>query len=242
MRTKLRITIAQMGWLNAALYLLARLLQRVSGGRWALFHYLFVAQYVGDQPLQPLRGADIAVHMADAADPPPPDYPRPSEVVRARHAQGAQTLAAWRNGRLAGFLWLIQDAYQEDEVRARYRLASSRAGWDFDVWVHPDERLGWVFRRLWEAARQHLRRRGIRWSCSRISAFNPASLRAHGQIGVVRLGRALFLRCGGWQWMLASLRPYVHLSRNPASWPQLTFDTSLLQEPPCPTLNKSASF
>lgn len=245
MSTHLRHTLAQLGWLNTALYLLARMLQSASGGRWALFRYLFVAQYVGDTPLTPMRGADIQLHAPTVRDPLPPGYPRPVHVVHGRYAQGAQTLTAWRNGRLAGFVWLILDAYQEDEVRARYRLASSRASWDFDVWVHPEERLGWVFRRLWESARVQLRRHGVRWTCSRISAFNAASLRAHAQIGVVRLGHAVFLRCGGWQWMFASLHPYIHLSRNPACFPQLMFDTSTLadiaaKEPPCPTFRKSA--
>lgn len=225
---------------NTALYLLARVLEKLSGGRWALFRYLFVAQYVDDTPLAPMRGADIQVVVPPQDAPLPPDYPRPLQVVQARYAQGAQTLSAWRNGRLAGFLWLIADAYQEDEVRVRYRLASSRIGWDFDVWVRPEERLGWVFRRLWEAARQDLRRRGVRWTCSRISAFNAASLRAHAQIGTVPLGHAVFLRCGAWQWMVASLRPYFHLSRSPASFPQLTFDLPP-QEPPCRNFKKSAT-
>ncbi|MYM35003.1 hypothetical protein GTP38_11720 [Duganella sp. FT94W] len=238
MSTRLRITLAQLGWLNAALYLLARVLRRVSGGRWALHRYLFVAQYISDQPLTPLRGADINIMSPGAGEALPEDYPRPARVVQGRYTQGARTLTAWRQGRLAGFIWLIQNGYQEDEVRAHYRLASPRAGWDFDVWVRPEERLGWVFRRLWEAARQHLRQRGIHWSCSRISAFNAASLRAHAQIGMVRLGHALFLRCGSWQWMLGSVRPYLHVSRSDACYPRLIFDTSTLQEPPCPNFRK----
>lgn len=237
----LRRTYSELGWLNTALYGLARVLERLSGGRWALFRYYFVAQYVSDAPLTPMRGADIEIVAPGANDPLPAGYPRPAHVVRDRYAQGAQTLAAWRNGQLAGFLWMITDAYQEDEVRVRYRLTSSRAGWDFDVWVRPEERLGWVFRRLWEAARQHLRRRGVRWTCSRISAFNPASLRAHAQIGTVRLGHAVFLRCGAWQWMFSSLRPYFHLSRSAASYPQLMFDLPS-QEPPCHISNKSAGY
>ncbi|NVM78323.1 GNAT superfamily N-acetyltransferase [Duganella sp. SG902] len=237
----LRLTLAQLGWFNTALYVLARLLARASGGRWTLLRYLFVAQYVGDTALTPMRGADIDIRPASAADPLPPDYPRPASVVRERYAQGARTLAAWRNGRLAGFLWLIGGAYQEDEVRVRYCLRSARTSWDFDVWVRPDERLGWVFRRLWEAARQHLRRHGVRWTCSRISAFNAASLRAHAQIGTVPLGHAVFLRCGTWQWMIASLPPYFHLSRSPASFPQLMFDVPT-QEPPCHLSNKSARY
>ncbi|NYE60121.1 GNAT superfamily N-acetyltransferase [Duganella sp. 1224] len=240
MSKRLRLTLAQLGWLNTALYLLARGLERASGGRWALYRYLFVAQHVSDAPLSPMRGADIDIRSPGAGAPLPEDYPRPASVVRGRYAQGARTLTAWRAGRLAGFLWMIPRAYQEDEVRVRYRLASAGASWDFDVWVRPEERLGWVFRRLWEAARQQLRAQGVRWTCSRISAFNPASLRAHAHIGVVRLGHAVFLRCGRWQWMMCSLRPYVHLSRHPASFPQLIFDTSQLQEPPCPNFRKSA--
>jgi GNAT superfamily N-acetyltransferase len=242
MYKRLRLTLAQLGWLNTTLYLLARALETVSGGRWTLFRYLFVAQYVSDTPLSPMRGADIHIQLPAAGMPLPDDYPRPAHVVRSRYAQGASTLAAWRKGRLAGFLWMISQAYQEDEVRARYQLASPCASWDFDVWVRPEERLGWVFRRLWEAARQHLRGQGVRWSCSRISAFNPASLRAHAQIGVVRLGHAVFLRCGQWQWMFSSLRPHIHLSRSPASFPELIIDTRPLQEPPCTSFRKSARY
>lgn len=239
MTTGLRHTYMQLGRLNAVLYWLAQLLAAASAGTWTLYRYHFVAQYVGDTPLCGTRGQDVDIRELAAADATPQDYPRPESVVRQRYAQGARSLAAWRKGRLAGFLWLIQDAYLEDEVRVRYLLGTSRAAWDFDVWVRPEERLGWVFPRLWEAARLHLRRQGVRWTCSRISAFNPASLRAHARIGVVRLGSAVFLRCGKWQWTCASLAPYFHLSRHPSNCPQLMFDTSALadiapQEPICP--------
>jgi hypothetical protein len=249
MTTGLRHTLAQLGWLNAALYWFGRALAKASGGRWTLHRYRFVAQYVADTPAVrgAGRGADITIrpHLLDDAL--PEGYPRPEAVVGARFVQGAHSLWAWRNGRLAGFLWLVLDAYQEDEVRARYRLASPHSSWDFDVWIHPDERLGWVFPRLWEAARAPLRQRGIRWTCSRISAFNPASLRAHARLGTVPLGEALFVRCGGWQWMFATLTPYFHLSRDPASFPQLTFDTGELaavtpQEQPCPPPKQSATY
>jgi GNAT superfamily N-acetyltransferase len=237
----LRQTYAQLGSANTAWYMLSRLLERISGGRWALFRYEFVAQYVADTPLEPLRGADIEIRHTVPQQALPEDYPRPAHAVHYRHAQGAQELTAWRGGHLAGFLWLIRGAYQEDEVRARYCLVHPHASWDFDVWVHPEERLGWVFRQLWEAARSDLRHEGIRWTCSRISAFNSASRRAHAQIGTVSMGAALFLRCGHWQWMLANVRPYFHLSRSAASYPQLNFDTSTLEQP-CPTSNKFARF
>lgn len=246
MNTGLRHTLTQLGWLNAALYWLGRSLDRASAGRWSLHRYRFVAQYVGDQPLCAGRGADIEIAAHTWEQAVPAAYPRPAAVVRERFAQGAYSLAAWRHGRLAGYLWLVLDAYQEDEVRVRYRLPRADASWDFDVWIAPDERLGWAFPRLWDAARQQLRERGVRWTCSRISAFNPASLRAHARIGTVRLGDALFVRCGEWQWMFATMAPYIHLSRHDASFPQLTFDTGALPdvvppEPPCPPSKKSAT-
>lgn len=239
MITGLRHTVAQLGWLNAMLYLLGQLLSLASGGRWTLYRYHFVAQHLGDASLCGARGRDITVRRLSHAGDIPLGYPRPANVLSQRYAQGAQSLAAWRGPQLAGFLWFVFDAYQEDEVRVRYRLASSRSAWDFDVWVRPEDRLSWVFRRLWDEARELLRRHAVAWSCSRISAFNPASLRAHQRIGTVRLGSALFLCCGSWQWMAASQAPYLHLSRGPASFPQLLFDTSSLDhptppEPPCP--------
>lgn len=228
----------QLGWLNAMLYGCDRLLTALTAGRCCLYKYQFVAQRIGDSPLCPPRGGDIAIRQLAGPAELPDDYPRPAAVLRQRYAQGALNLAAFRRDELIGFLWLLFDGYQEDEVRARYQLTSSRACWDFDVYVRPEDRLGWAFRRLWEAARLLLRARAVRWSCSRISAFNAASLAAHRRIGTVPLGSATFLRCGNWQWMVATLAPYVHLSRHPASCPQLRFDTTTLddsdhREPPC---------
>jgi hypothetical protein len=227
----LRHTLGQLGWRNAALYWLARALARVTRGCWRLHRYQFIAQHVADAPLNTARGHDIAIAPHDPNAALPAGYPRSAAVVAARVAQGARSLVAWRHERLAGFLWLIDHAYQEDEVRARFQLASPRAAWDFDVWVAPDQRLGMTFARLWEAARVQLRARDVRWTCSRISAFNPASLRAHAAIGVVPLGSALFLCCGSWQWMFASMAPRFHWSRAPDSYPVLTFDTRALPIP-----------
>ena len=245
MTTRLHRTVTQLGWLNAALYLLGRVLESLSGGRWRLYRYVFVAQHLPPSPLCAERGRDIDVRLLPTLAEIPAAYPRPAEVLRQRYAQGAQSLAAFRGATLIGFLWFLFDAYQEDEVRARYLLGSSHSTWDFDVWVRPEDRLGWAFRRLWETARQMLRSHAVRWSCSRISAFNPGSLSAHARIGTVRLGSATFICCGDWQWMIASLAPYFHLSRHPASFPRLLFDTSMLtdpepKEPPCRTSKTSA--
>lgn len=235
--------IAQLGCLNGSLYLLGRLLERASGGHCALYKYRFVAQAIGAASLGRGRGTQIEVHLCRSDDELPPAYPRPCRVLRARYAQGALSLAALREGELVGFLWLLFDNYQEDEVRARYTLAKGLAAWDFDVWVRPEARLGPTFARLWDEANSLLRARSVRWSCSRISAFNAASLNAHARIGTRSLGSATFLRCGRWQWMCSTLPPYFHLSRHPASFPQFYFDTSGLaqvpsMEPSCSILKK----
>ncbi|MDC8756844.1 hypothetical protein OIK44_04490 [Janthinobacterium sp. hw3] len=234
MANRLIQSVAQLGSLNAALYACDRVLRRLSGGRWALYKYQFLAQAVGAAPLCGGRGARIAVRLCRSLHELPSGYPRPAAVLRARYAQHACSLAAVRHGELVGFLWLLFGACQEDEVRARYLLASPHSCWDFDVWVRPQERLGLVFPRLWDEANALLRARAVRWSCSRISAFNPASLAAHASIGTVALGSATFLRCGRWQWMLATLAPYFHLSRHAGAFPRLCFDTGTLPLPPVP--------
>lgn len=222
-----RITqsVIQLGWLNAILYLMGRLLSRTSNGRCAIYKYYFVAQAIGFAKLCRGRGKKINVHRYHIFDELPPAYPRPSEILRQRYMLGAASLAAFNDDKLIGFLWLSFNSYQEDEVRAHYSLAEGQA-WDFDVWVAPETRVGLTFSRLWDEANSFLESRAMRWSCSRISAFNSASIRAHARMGMIKLGSATFLRCGNWQWTCSTLAPYFHLSRYPASFPDFHFNTN----------------
>ena len=227
-------SIAQLGWRDSAWLGLARMLARVPGGRCALHRYQFVAQAVAPGSLCGGRGQGIAVAPCAAFDDLPPGPERPPAVLRERYRQGAQCLVA-RRGRqppMLGWLWLLRHGCEEDEVRARYVLTSPASSWDLDVWVHPAQRGGLVFPRLWEEANRVLHAQGVRWSCSRISRFNRASLNAHARLGTHALGTATFLRCGRWQWMAASLPPYLHLSRRPGDSACLTFDTSRLPHYP----------
>jgi hypothetical protein len=235
---QIRRTAAQLGWLNTLCFGLDRLLSRLG---WSLHKYYFVAQPTAQRPAagQVRRGDAFAVRLASAGHDVPLCHPRPRAVICQRFAQGAQTLQAWHGEQLAGFLWFLPHAYQEDEVRVRYLLASPRSLWDFDVYVAPEYRLGPVFGRLWSDAHAMMRSQGVDWTCSRISAYNPGSRAAHGRLGAVTLGWAVFLTCGAWQWTAATQAPYFHLSRHPAAFPQLLFDTSKLErgpnrEPPCP--------
>lgn len=225
MLTRYLHTIAELGAANAAWYALARCLQLAGCG---MQRYVFLAQRVAPQALRPAAGS-IVVRGLMRLDELPPAYPRPAKVVAARFRQGGCSIAAWKGAELAGILWYQLGAYQEDEVRARYCLPSPASCWDYDVYVPPHLRLGTAFCRLWDEAHQRMRARGIQWTCSRISAFNPASLRAHRRIGTVTLGSANFITMGRWQLMLATCPPYVHLSGCAESGPTLVFDTTALK-------------
>lgn len=213
-------TFRQLGLSDGCWYALARTAARLSAGRWALYKYRFVAQPVSPQSRCGNRGRSIEV-LTTGPGIDPSQFRRRADVLAQRFAQGAHCLAAYVAGRLAGYLWYCIGPYNEDEVRARYVPASRDAAWDFDVQVFSEHQCGFTFARLWDEANQRLHAAGVRWSMSRISAFNPGSRAAHARLGAVAIGSAVFLRCGRWQWMAATLSPFLHWSRSDASVPQL---------------------
>jgi hypothetical protein len=226
MTTHFLQTLMELGPRNTAWYAASRALQHL-GIRVCRYHFL--AQRV---PASAMRNAPgkLAIVAVATLDQVPAGYPRPREVAAARFRQGGCSIAAWKGDELAGILWYQLGAYQEDEVRVRYCLPSPHSCWDYDVFVQPHMRLGTTFCRLWDEAHRRMHARGIQWTCSRISAFNPGSLRAHLRIGAVSLGTATFFSFGRWQLMFASQPPFVHLSASAVSWPQLVFDTRPLEK------------
>ena len=218
-------TVSELGFVNAAWYALARALGCLGLHMW---RYQFVAQRVAATALRSVPGKLVMQPVSSPADLPTP-YPRPPEIAAARFRQGGCSIAAWKDGDLAAILWYQFGAYDEDEVRVRYCLPSPRSCWDYDVFVQPKMRLGTAFCRLWDEAHRQMHARGIEWTCSRISAFNPGSLRAHLRLGAVHLGSATFLAAGRYQLMIASRRPYIHFSGGPHSRPKLVFDTRPLE-------------
>lgn len=211
---KLKQVVRDFGWLDSSLYALERTLARTTGGWARIERFVIVAQPLADRPiLPPGRGRKIAVTEIRPGHAIVNAFPRPPAVIKTRYDQGAICFAATRDDRFLGFIWLVTEAYDEDVVRARYLLhPAGKTAWDFDVYVAPGERLGLTFPRLWDTASGYLRERGIRWSLSRISAFNPASLAAHRRLGARRIGSATFLLMGSVQLMLSSFPPYLHLS------------------------------
>lgn len=213
--------IQQFGWTNGFLYLSGRLLATISRSRIRLYKYYLVAQPVPQKNwLTPGRGASLEVRQISRADPLIKSVPRPEQAIDYRFDQGAICLAELKAGTFIGCFWCALGPYLEDEVRCRYiPLPVGASAWDFDVYLDSGQRNGIAFLKLWDEANRFYRDRNIRWSMSRISAFNRHSLLSHGRMGAKRMGSATFLMVGSVQVSLATVRPYVHVSFGPDSYP-----------------------
>lgn len=211
---KLKKLWEDLGPIDAPLYLLHLALSVPTGGRAKVERFIFVAQPIHDTPLLPPgKAATSMARQINPADPLLTQSPRPAEVIADRFAQGAICLAIVKNDILQAFLWLVQKHYDEDVARVRFVLPpSGKAVWDFDVYVAPAYRLGYTFLKLWDTANAHLRDLGVRWTLSRISAFNAGSLSSHSKLGARPIGSATFFIVGPLQIMTSSLCPKFHIS------------------------------
>jgi GNAT superfamily N-acetyltransferase len=206
------------------LYYMSRALARLTGGKARIVRYYFVAQRIPERPLAAVRGP-MRFYTAEPEDVSIRQALRPEPVISHRFASGACCFAAVSGAELAGFIWIKEGEYLEDEVRCTYGWRpAEQAAWDFDVYVAPSFRGTRVFARLWEYANQFLRARGYQWTLSRISAFNPGSMAAHRRIGLLTLGSGTFLVLGPLQLSFFTRAPYIHGSWRSDRVPQLTFD------------------
>jgi hypothetical protein len=221
MLTRLRQSITELGLANGLWYAAAHALSRLTRGKARIIRYHLVAQPVAEAPAADERpGAALVIRPVPKDDPAVTSFPRPPKVIAWRYADGARCFGAFMREEFAGFLWLKENAYDEDEVRCRYELASpDTCVWDFDVYVEPRYRIGRTFSRLWDAANRHMLDTGKRWSLSRISAFNPASLASHKRLGLRDITTATFVVIGPWQLSLLGQSPFVHFSTRETSRP-----------------------
>lgn len=209
------------GLLDSLLYYVDRVL-RVLPGRFRLIRYYFAVQPVPSGGLaSALRTRGIEVRPIERGDPALEKIPRPGEVIAARFAQDAVCLGAFKHAELVAFGWFLIDGdYLEDEVRSRFCPRPERtAGWDFDIFVFPAHRAGFAFPRLWAESDAWLASRGMRWTMSRISAYNRRSLVSHASLGARIVGSATYLCLGSWQLTISSLRPRLHLSLRASDLP-----------------------
>lgn len=219
-----KTTLTQLGAANGLLYLLAVALARISRNRIRIHRYYLVAQPVPQDSAPMCRPTNKnPIRQVCADDPIVASFPRPRQVITKRFADGAICLVAKIKERFAGFIWLAYGGYDEDEVRCRYEFAKpEQSVWDFDVYVEPEFRLGRTFSRLWDEANRQLAEKGVQWSYSRISAFNPNSLAVHGRMGAHKLFSATFLRLGPIQVTFAGAWPFAHLGLTNKARPTLT--------------------
>lgn len=192
---KFRGLVSEFGFGNAVLYTLGLALRAICP-RGFIYRYYIVAQPVPDKDLLPARrGKSILVRELKPGDPAFSALPLDDDVLAFRFAQNVICLGAFQDERVIGCLWMCFDAFEEDEVRCIFRLdPASSTSWDFDVYLHPDARLGFAFLRLWDEANAILRARGISWSLSRISGFNPGSMASHSRMGATRVGGLIALK------------------------------------------------
>jgi len=213
---RLNILIRELGASTALLYLLDRFLRRISS-KCGVYYYHFAAQPLADKPrLPPTRGKAFSFRLLQTSEAVLVNLDRPPAVISERFVQGAQCLVATKNEALVGCIWFIRGAYAEDEVRVDFLLPpGGRCVWDFDVFVAESERLGFLFAKQWDAFDALLKPQGIRYTVSRINAFNQRSIASHRSLGAQDCGRALFLRLGPFQWMLSNQRPFISFGGRP---------------------------
>lgn len=213
---RLNLLVHELGASTAFLYLLDRVFRRANS-KCGVYYYHFVAQPLADHPrLPPTRGKAFSFRLLKTHEPALDSLDRPPAVIRERFVQGAQCLIATKNEVLVGCIWFVRSAYAEDEVRVDYLLPQDgHCVWDFDVFVAESERLGFLFAKQWDVFDALLKPQGIRYTVSRINAFNQRSIASHRSLGAQDCGRALFLRLGPLQWMLSNQRPYVAFGGRP---------------------------
>jgi len=212
-----------MGLPVGALYLLKRLLEAGTRGYVRLHAYHLVSQEVSGQAHLPSRrGRSTKIREIGETEALQLPVERPAHVLKSRFRQGARCLMASQAGRFVGFFVFTAAKYEEDEVRCLFvPMPGGQSAWDFDVYVDPSARLGFAFGRLWDEANALYSGMGVRWSLSRISAFNAGSLAAHGRFRLLRVASVVFLSVGPVQFMLATQRPYLHVAPTRGSRPVL---------------------
>jgi hypothetical protein len=222
-KTRVAAEGTKLSWWNAASFVMSRTLETLTSGRSRIIKYHLVAQptaSISERHSGRPGSKRLKVEIATPDHPVVMQFPRPQAVIARRFASGARCFVATLGGEFAGFLWIQEGAYEEDEVRCVFVPEPAQTvAWDFDVYVQPRFRMGRAFSELWAGACRHLADRGVEWTVSRISAFNHRSLQVHDRLGARKVGSAFFLAIGGLQLSLFSTWPLVHFSASVRSRP-----------------------
>ncbi len=218
--TRARSNLREFGWRVGFALAAHRLLGRI-GPRCGLYWYQFYRQPLCGAPTLrnssaiTFRWLDQYEHLLDV-------LPRPLPDVKARFEQRVECLVALKEGELVACAWFGFEKFEEDEVRCTFLLPRQTV-WDFDIFVFPPYRIGRLFIRTWQEANRKLTGEGFSESLSRISAYNRNSILSHKKLGAQKVGTAVFLKFGGAQVMVASLRPYVSVTFQKGQQPCIDF-------------------
>jgi len=205
--------VHELGPGTALLYLLGRGLQRLGGGC-ALDDLLLYRQPVRAEPLLPPgRGAAIEIRTMTGAQAIDAGLTVAPDLAAGRRREDVHCLAAYRDGALIGQHWLDLGPHDDEMVRCRYATGpATHSAWSYDMAIVPAHRGGLAYARLTDATHALLRTHGRLQIASYIVAANRPAIAAEQRLGGKRLGRALHLRLGPAQLLVASLPPYLHLS------------------------------
>lgn len=192
----------------------ATALSRGTGRFCRFIRYRIVAQPVPENNMVAAhRKSRLQVRRLEPDAPALDQFPRERETFENRFTQGAIVYAVFDGDRPVGFIWFVMGPYHEDEVNCEFQPhPEGEVAWDFDVYVVPEYRVTTAFLRLWDAAYLHMRTAGVRWSMSRISAFNPVSLAVHRKLGAVDCGTLNFVCIGRMQIAVGSFPPKLRIS------------------------------
>jgi hypothetical protein len=213
MLDKLTSPFKEFGFFAGLLYAIDRVFLRLSP-HLRLYFYELMVQPIPEKPLLPVRFAKgIEIREIKCGDPELDLMPVRPEIKQLRFEQNAICLGAFQKGKFIGYIWFCFRAYEEDEVRCTFMLTpEDQAVFDFDLYLFPEYRMGLGFIGIWNGANAFLRSRGIKFTFSRVTRFNLASRRAHEHLGWKCVGRTVFLQVWRFEFMVATIFPYLYAS------------------------------
>ena len=141
--------------------------------------------------------------------------PRDNTLLHQRLSEGSFCFYTTKEAKLSGMLWFRKHVYYEDEVSCVYKLSpSDSVVWDFDVFIDKKYRIGVLFYKLWNEAMARLLADDIKYTISRISAFNVNSLRSHQRLGESVMGVVTFVVIKNHQITLFGRWPFILITRS----------------------------
>ncbi len=226
---KLTSPFREFGLFAGLLYAIDRGLYRLSPHT-RLYFYELLVQPIPEGPLLADRYAKaFEIREIKRGDPEIAIMPARAAIKELRFAQKAICLGLYQKVKFLGHIWFCFGSYEEDEVRCTFVLPQGEeAVFDFDLYLFPEHRMGLGFVAIWNGANEFLRRRGVRFSFSRLTRFNLASRRAHKHLAVKTVGRAFFLQAWFVEFMVATIPPYLHLSLSKSNRVRLALRPDIL--------------